>query len=122
MRDNNFKVSKLDATLFEIQKLQKSKGRRYSAEHQRTIGKAFAAGMKVLEIHRATGIPIVTLRNWRKKLFAENFVEIKEETEQSRSKPGSAAKIMLYVGDYLRLEVAVDDLTPNLFNLLKNAV
>jgi hypothetical protein len=118
----NSKVSKLDAALFEIQNLPKSKGRRYSAEHQSTIAKAFAAGMSVFEIHRATGIPIVTLRNWRKKSLEEHFVAIQSEPELLASKPGSVGKIMLYVGDHLRLEISIDDLTPNLFNRLKNAV
>ncbi len=122
MRDMNSKVIKLDAALFEIQNLPKSKGRRYSAEHQSTIAKAFATSMSVFEIHRATGIPIVTLRNWRKKSFEEHFVEIKGEPDVSRSKSESVGKIILYVGDHLRLEVSIDDLTPNLFNRLKNAV
>lgn len=122
MRDMNSKVSKLDAALYEIQHLPKSKGRRYSAEHQSTIAKAFAAGMSVFEIHRATGIPIITLRNWRKKSFEKHFVEIKSEPEVSSSRLGSVGKVMLYVGDHFRIEVSIDDLTPNLFNRLKNAV
>ena len=122
MRGINSKVNMLDAALLEIQHLPKSKGRRYSAEHRSTIAKAFAASMSVFEIHGATGIPIITLRNWRKKSFVEHFAEIRSEPEVSSSMLGPTGKVILHLGDHFRMEVSIDDLSPNLFNRLKNFV
>ncbi len=110
----------LEASLNEILKLQKSKGKHYSKSHKELVMRAFSAGMSLGDIHRFTMIPILTLRSWRKKSLGKNFAEF---TVTPEAKPSAArSPVAIIINDMTRIELDIHDLTSELIILLRQAV
>ena len=118
MKTANKSANRLRSALLEIQKTPKSKGRRYSKQHQAVVKEAFKTGMSLSEVGSLTSIPLITLRSWRTKSFEENFIKI-PAPEQSHP---AVALASLVIDESLRIELAVSDITSELIQLLKQAV
>jgi hypothetical protein len=119
---NSVSKSRIEAALFEIQQSTKSRGRRYTAEQQGVICEALSSGMNVFEVHRATGISLPTLQNWRKKAASAHFVKLTPEQDDAQPSGGGGTVKVFLGNDLMRLELSLSDLTADLIKHLKNAI